>query len=763
MKGDISKFFELVKAGKYDEVKKMLSQEEGDVFAGDPLYDNAGLTPLHYACMDDKKDLVMLLLAKGANPFLSNASGGASAYALACNSGPKARSAIKDTFFDADSRLSKAEQEFLGWNKKSAAQLLPQPPDQVRTVATAGAGVKKAKKAAKKKTPTTTVSVAESTTPPLKTAASAAELEESSPKAAATSVPKITSKRLNEIAKTYGVSFAIDGENFTIDSNVVGKEGDGTKYSLLQLACSAGNLAEVEELISCGANVNKVNKEGCTPVACACMTTNLKVLQALISAGADVKIKSGTNQTPLHVLVLAAESDSPALVPMAKLLIFSGVSINAVDKHGFSAATYAKKKGFSKIKSVIDNQRVLRNTAQIDSVMNAEPLKTYLGGDLSQYSGQDLSQENLGDVKKLFAMKILQDNDLSLESIFFCLCNRSLAFANESEDALQRKARLREFYQKNPTHPSLNAEFLENLDTATDFQLQQQEERVMFVVTKDLLASGLNVMQLVETGLEVGAFTSYLNIACENGNFSLARLVLEEFRAKDAELVKKPHSASGHTALHSCAMYNNRQSLEVAQNILKIASDQVDVSDKQGRTPLMAAVLSKNPEIVEMFLQNDANPNTSFDEEKKSLMRYIIFEKENLRMINLMVDYRAEVNCLDANGKTPLTFACEIGDEGLVRKLLEKGARINLPDRNGKKPEDLASEGIKVIFQAEKQKKLKEIQDRVAAAKSATAGASSAASEYEPTLPPPPPSTIVVPTITAAVPLKESEGQQTIS
>ncbi len=120
-------------------------------------------------------------------------------------------------------------------------------------------------------------------------------------------------------------------------------------------------------LIDNGADVNAVDKDGTTPAMIAAMDGCPETLQVLINKGADLNMTDHAGRTPLILAVLSPEakadislahvtpvaadqvkphviqsmSEYPDVVNTVKLLLKSGVDINAKDKDGKTARDYA--------------------------------------------------------------------------------------------------------------------------------------------------------------------------------------------------------------------------------------------------------------------------------------------------------------------------------------------------------------------------------------------------------------------------------------
>jgi ankyrin repeat protein len=106
-------------------------------------------------------------------------------------------------------------------------------------------------------------------------------------------------------------------------------------------------------------------------------------------------------------------------------------------------------------------------------------------------------------------------------------------------------------------------------------------------------------------------------------------------------------------------------------------------------TPLGWAIIKDQGEhldIVRIMLEAGCDPNSTVLEQyvdstflKTALL--VAINTGNLRIVRLLVDHGARVNCLAAIGvnRTPLQFAAQIGSFDIVEYLLREGAEVNAP------------------------------------------------------------------------------------
>ena len=105
------------------------------------------------------------------------------------------------------------------------------------------------------------------------------------------------------------------------DVNKCNKDG----HTPLMLAIQHRNMKCAQELINCGADVNKVNNLGDTPLMVAIQYKNLKCAQELIKCGADVNALSSIQYTALNY---ASQQDSGEYL---EILIEAGADVNFSD------------------------------------------------------------------------------------------------------------------------------------------------------------------------------------------------------------------------------------------------------------------------------------------------------------------------------------------------------------------------------------------------------------------------------------------------
>lgn len=129
----------------------------------------------------------------------------------------------------------------------------------------------------------------------------------------------------------------------------------------------------VSFLLNNRAEVNQTNDAGWTPLMTAArFNTRLDVVAALLSAGADVDAR---NRDGLTALMLAAASEAPTAVAIAKKLLDAGADVEKADRFGRTAALVAMRSAHSvEMVRFLDRELTPRSVARQTAVLAVLPV-----------------------------------------------------------------------------------------------------------------------------------------------------------------------------------------------------------------------------------------------------------------------------------------------------------------------------------------------------------------------------------------------------
>lgn len=137
---------------------------------------------------------------------------------------------------------------------------------------------------------------------------------------------------------------------------------------------------------------------------------------------------------------------------------------------------------------------------------------------------------------------------------------------------------------------------------------------------------------------------------------------------------------------------NILSSIDEMRTVLKRNPSYINVYNDTGRNGLMIAVDLGDVERARLMIAYKININALANTEQRSTALHILVRKSRLidadiAILKLLVKAGANVNALDAMGRTPLHWIGGIGDPALrtlvLDILMSHGANINIQDNNG--------------------------------------------------------------------------------
>jgi ankyrin repeat protein len=140
--------------------------------------------------------------------------------------------------------------------------------------------------------------------------------------------------------------------------------------------------------------------------------------------------------------------------------------------------------------------------------------------------------------------------------------------------------------------------------------------------------------------------------------------------------------------------------------ILVRVHDRGDGTLGAGATPLMRAAKKGDLDMMRALLSHGANPKSRTKAGTEALMfaaglggagRFTAYEDKQateadfIDAATLCLDRGADINAVSENGQTALHLAVTVRSESFIRLLIERGAKVDIQDKQGRTPIDLAS------------------------------------------------------------------------
>ncbi|XP_019555310.2 uncharacterized protein LOC109424595 [Aedes albopictus] len=396
-----------------------------------------------------------------------------------------------------------------------------------------------------------------------------------------------------------------------------------TKLTALHLSAAAGHRPVVELLIDKGANVNAVEINEWTPLHLACKNGHKEVVQVLIKRGANIEALNNDNWTALH---LSAFKGHCAVVD---LLLKKGANVDAAGEHDMTPLYSACGNGH---KDVV--QALIKKGANVHALNRKKLTALHRSASEGYYDIVDLLLENGANVNAAQIDK--------WTPLHWACQNGHI----EVVEALLRKG--------------ANINLLTyNKSTA----LHKSAARGHSGIVDLLLDNGANV-----NAVDMDNWTS-LHLACQNGHKEVVATLIK----KNANI----HELNNNkwTALHLSA---SRGCCDVVDLLLENGAD-VNAVEMDNWTPLHCACQNGYKNIVMTLIRNGANIDAMNYNKMTALHNSA--SKGYSEIVNLLLDEKAIVNAVDVDQWTALHWACQNGHKEVVETLLSRGANIHAMTR----------------------------------------------------------------------------------
>ena len=420
-------------------------------------------------------------------------------------------------------------------------------------------------------------------------------------------------------------------------------ERDGT--TALHWAAHANNLELAQLLLRAGANANAVNRYGVAPLRLAVEAGNAALVDALLQAGANANAALPTGET---VLMTAARTGDPATV---KALVARGANVNAVE--GLQGQTPLM---FAALENQASAITVLAE-AGADLNARSKPLtwpefKFNTGGMI--YTLQPVG----GWAAVMYAAR-----DGAADAV------RALAAAGADLDV----------QDPDGTTPLILAIVNARFDTAVALLDKGANPNVADNMGMTPLYAAVDMHTLSPM---MGRPAPPMRDSIDS--VEMARVLLRRGANPNAQL-KKPiigrHTAfqgDGSLGEGTTALARAAKSADVAMiKVLLDGGADPRLTQKDGTTVAMIAASARGQRVY-AAAASVGTPAT---------------EEDALDSLKLLLDTPLDVNAANGNGQTALHNAAARGADSLVRFLVERGARLDAKDRQGRLAIDLARGG----------------------------------------------------------------------
>ncbi|KAL9131206.1 MAG: hypothetical protein Q9217_000808 [Psora testacea] len=416
--------------------------------------------------------------------------------------------------------------------------------------------------------------------------------------------------------------------------NTINKD---TGLSALHVAIKKGEEACADLLISHGADVHNVARNGKTTLWHACDQSMPVLVQILLEQGVDPNQSDReTGQSALHQAARSGDSE------MVKTLITHSANINAITKDSVTPLSIAAEDGHKDIVKVFLNAKADVN----------------IPSSCSRHAIHQAAEEGHVEIVKML-LPYVKNIDVTDE-------NGCSPFWFAAQSGSEKIVSLLLDHDANINLANTQTGRLAIHEAAEEGHL----EVIELIASKDP-----NVDRQAKDGV------TPLWLGTSQNHQRLTTLLLQY----DVN-VNVTDRDTGLRILHHASKNGN---MEIFESLLERNPDP-DPSDHGGVTPLMAAARNGHRDIVEALILRGADKSAR----KKSSGAQAIHQAAThgyLDVVKLLVDKGDHVDVVNEDNVTPLMLAAQKGHTHVVQYLLEQHASINNA-RNGS--------GIRAIHQA---------------------------------------------------------------
>jgi cytohesin len=444
------------------------------------------------------------------------------------------------------------------------------------------------------------------------------------------------------------------------DSKV--KAADGT--TALHRAVMSRRSDVVALLLDRGVDINSAQSDGWTALHYSARVGTNNIAELLISKGADVNAKTARGETPVHLAVVQNRRDT------VKLLISKGAEVSTIQLAAYLGDLAKVKSFIEKGVSVNTQEGYWPTPLQAAAATGQREVAEFLIREGALVNAEAVAQGGttalhyaaLGGSKEVVELLISKGAVIDARDKN-ALKALPLAAMADSTDIVKRINYLR--YAR-----EVNAK---DKDGWTPLHYAARSGH------KDV------VLLLIDHGADVNAEAPDKSKPLDHATWSDHQDVVKLLIDKGTNISKDDN------LLYWSCMYGYR---DLAELLIKKGAD---VNSKAWpNAPSLEAVWntpsSKQLDILKLLLDNGANPNAK-DRWGWSLLHYTYTDVDLTR---LLLDKGANPNAIEnEDGLMPLHLAADKGRKAVVELLISRGADVNAKDYSGRTPlsyaEDLGS------------------------------------------------------------------------
>lgn len=381
-----------------------------------------------------------------------------------------------------------------------------------------------------------------------------------------------------------------------------------------------GNITDIEQALKLGADINKKNKRGQTPLLFSLYNARFpsgilhasffKTAQLLIDNNADINIADENNHTPLM------HTTFQNLVEITKSLIAKGAQINVEDNNNFTALVYSLFNGHTEITKLL-----------FEETANAKEALT--------------RQDDKGQTPLEYIL-----NDVNVEMIRFLIAKKA-----------SKKSEVRERIANNPI-------------------LREKLQNIFYeILRSDQIGNDLELIKLI---INCGADSnkpdefnnSPLHLAVSSNKIKIVKFLIAEGTNLDMR------DNCGWTALHTAV---HKDYLKIIE-LLIAKKPNIEAKTKGGERSLHLAAYNGSVEAIQILLSAGADIDAQDNDGCTAL--HLVSHNGNIKIAELLIKSGADIYINNNTNYTPLDTALNMNRENIIQLLKQRDQSIINANKN---------------------------------------------------------------------------------
>ncbi|XP_046383815.1 ankyrin-2-like [Ischnura elegans] len=511
--------------------------------------------------------------------------------------------------------------------------------------------------------------------------------------------------RVNDLGKGYTPLHIASMHGFVVvaellikhgaDVNCVCKNVDNEGYTPIHLAVEKGSYDTVKSLLNAGANVNEL-ANGYTPLHIAALKGHSDIAEHLLKEGADVNCitaaKNDEGYSPIFLAVMKGHEQA------ARVLLKYGCRVDDHDPSGKSILLISvEREDVGMVELILkhspDVNRECNRKCLVASGTCTEMLPCSISERLLQY-GFTVTSSDVGNYDFFFH---------AIKHGYISVVESLLKYGANVNHLWYSHSLCRKFF---PLHYALFCRQFEIAELLISYKADVNvrdeigrtplfyamkngySKRFPGIVDEQRLSKWMTKLYPIENGYSkimnlllpsIGNAQSYpelMTLAIKMQNVEVIRYLIKcgasvNFREKDCR-----------SAFYTSASIKN---------------EPYHCSCKSFLLPIHAAVQVGNVKIIDTLLEYNADVNSVCICGLTAL--HIAVKEGNEEVVRILLKSCLVIDSQDVNGMTALHHACSEGHSGIVRTLLNHGCDVNITDVNNDTPLDCADIALDEIME----------------------------------------------------------------